>query len=84
MLTKEQIEIKDLSICMDKILEFLRQFKFATDTENMMCNWYNTKQYTLYHFQKYINGRIEINKKLLICNQKKNAKSRSNYRPIKL
>lgn len=38
MLTKEQIEIKDLSICMDKILEFLRQFKFATDTENIMCN----------------------------------------------
>lgn len=43
-----------LNIVEEKILEFLHQCKYQTDTENQMQQTFTTKDYTLHQFFCYI------------------------------
>ena len=52
---KEQYYFK---ICEDKILEFLHQIEYDSDTENDMCQTFCVRDYGLEQFQKWVGKHI--------------------------
>lgn len=62
MLNKTKIELRSeeyyYKICMDKILEFIHQCKYQSDSDNYMMESFTVNHYTLAQFQKWVGKRM--------------------------